>query len=663
MSSISYRQVHLDFHTSEFIPSVGEDFSMEEFGDTLEKANVNSITCFGRCHHGWLYYPSRKFPELIHPNLKNRNLLLEQIEACHKRGIRVPIYTTAQWDGRIMREHPEWLSLDENGEYIDTQHVPAPHFYNTICLNSGYRQFFKEHLEDMIEVTGPENVDGIFIDILFHVDCKCPNCVAKMKELGMDVEDKAERLRYASRMLDEFKEEITAFIHEMAPDATVFYNSSHIGPAYKNSFKDYSHLELESLPSGGWGYDHFPATSRYARMLGKEMIGMTGKFHTYWGDFHSLKNKAALELECFSMLAMGAGCSIGDQLHPSGKLSRGAYDLIGSVYASVKEKEPYCYDAKAKTEIAVLNPEEFYPEDSYDLSISPSLIGTVRMLQELCYQFDIIDTDMDFSAYKVLILPDCIYGNDKLYKLLEDYLAQGGKVIGSYESCLKKDGSKSIYGVRYKQESPYYREFVMPNEKIGKNLPKEEFVMYLRGLDVETDGAEVLMDKIEPYFDRAGEKFCSHQHAPSSGKIGYPEVTIYQGAVYFSHPVFHCYRKNAAAWCKAMVKDALEILLEDKLVSHNGPSTILAALNHQEKEDRDILHILHYITEKRSEDIYTVEDVIPLYHTEFCIYTGDREVKSVKNVIRGEEIEFTRDGSYIRFQIPLIQGHEMIEIK
>lgn len=663
MSSISYRQVHLDFHTSEFIPSVGEDFSMEEFGETLEKANVNSITCFGRCHHGWLYYPSKRFPELIHPNLKNRNLLLEQIEACHKRGIRVPIYTTAQWDGRIMREHPEWLSLDENGEYIDTQHVPEPHFYNTICLNSGYRQFFKDHLEDMIEVTGPENVDGIFIDILFHVDCKCPDCVAKMKEMGMDTEDKAARLKYASHMLDEFKEEITGFIHEMAPDATVFYNSSHIGPAYKNSFKDYSHLELESLPSGGWGYDHFPATSRYARMLGKEMIGMTGKFHTYWGDFHSLKNKAALELECFSMLAMGAGCSIGDQLHPSGRLSKGAYDLIGDVYASVKEKEPYCYDAKAKTEIAVLNPEEFYPEDSYDLSISPSLIGTVRMLQEMCYQFDIIDTDMDFSNYKVLILPDCIYGNAKLEELLKKYLENGGKVLGSYESCLKKDGSESIYGVRFKQESPYYREFVMPNEKIGKNLPKEEFVMYLRGLDVETDGAEVLMDKIEPYFDRAGEKFCSHQHAPSSGKIGYPEVTMYQGAVYFSHPVFRCYRKNAAAWCKAMVKDALELLLEDKLISHSGPSTILAAVNRQEKESRDILHILHYITEKRSEDIYTVEDVIPLYNTEFRIYAGDAQVSSVENVIRGEKLAFTREGDYIKFNVPLIEGHEMIVIR
>ena len=117
MSKIRYRQVHLDFHTSEYIPDIAADFDKEEFAKTLEEAHVDSITCFARCHHGWLYYPSKKFPELIHPGLKNKNFLLEQIEACHKRGIKVPVYTTAQWDGRIMREHPEWLSVDENGEF------------------------------------------------------------------------------------------------------------------------------------------------------------------------------------------------------------------------------------------------------------------------------------------------------------------------------------------------------------------------------------------------------------------------------------------------------------------------------------------------------------------------------------------------------------------
>lgn len=47
------------------------------------------------------------------------------------------------------------------------------------------------------------------------------------------------------------------------------------------------------------------------RDLNKELLGMTGKFHTYCGDFHSLKNKAALEFECFQMLSMNAGKVIG----------------------------------------------------------------------------------------------------------------------------------------------------------------------------------------------------------------------------------------------------------------------------------------------------------------------------------------------------------------
>ena len=112
--------------------------------------------------------------------------------------------------------------MDENGEFIDTQGVPAPHFYHTICLNSGYRQFFKDQLQDMIEVIGVENLDGIFMDILFQVDCKCEHCVRKMQELGMDTESKVERMRYAEHMLDEFKTEISEFIHSMAPEATIF---------------------------------------------------------------------------------------------------------------------------------------------------------------------------------------------------------------------------------------------------------------------------------------------------------------------------------------------------------------------------------------------------------------------------------------------------------
>ena len=38
----------------------------------------------------------------------------------------------------------------------------------------------------------------------------------------MDTESKVERMRYAEHMLDEFKTEISEFIHSMAPEATIF---------------------------------------------------------------------------------------------------------------------------------------------------------------------------------------------------------------------------------------------------------------------------------------------------------------------------------------------------------------------------------------------------------------------------------------------------------
>ena len=656
---MNYRQIHLDFHTSELIPDIGKNFDKEVFAQELTDAHVDSITCFARGHHGWLYYPSKKHSHLIHPNLKNKNLLLEQIQACHAKGIKVPIYTTVQWDALVMREHPEWLAVGEDGLPIDTQQIGDPHFYFTICVNSDYRKFFMDNIEDIIDVVGAENVDGFFMDIVFQVDCNCVHCQKKMKELGMDTTDKSQRLKYSTIMLNEFKHEVAELIKSHVPTASVFYNSSHIGPQYKDSFKDYTHLELESLPSGGWGYEHFPITVRYARTLGKDIMGMTGKFHTYWGDFHSMKNPQALEFECFQMLAYGAGCSIGDQLHPYCALSKGSYDTIGKIYKSVEEKEPYCKGYKGVSEIAVLNPEEFYKE-GHNLGISPAMLGVGRMLQELSLQYDIIDSEHNFNDYKLIILPDIIYHSEQLENTLKAYIKNGGKVIGSYDSCLDKSASSNIYGVEFVGKSPYYREFIMPNDVMGKSLYKEEYVMYINGYDVKATQAEELLSKVKPFFNREGTSFCSHQHTPSSGELTYPEATKNGNVIYFAHPIFELYRKNAPKWCKEIVKDAITLLLENQLVCHDGPTTLTASLTGN--EDNYVLHFLHYITEKRSAEIFTITDVIPLYDTKCSVYVGDKGVKSIKLVPENIEIDFEIVNNYAQFTMEKISGHAMVQI-
>ena len=103
---IPFRQIHLDFHTSEQIENVCSEFDAEEFATTLEKAHVNSITLFSCCHHGMLYYDSKKYPEMVHPHLVHRDLLREQPEACHRHGIEVNLYTTIDVYTRQIQKWP-----------------------------------------------------------------------------------------------------------------------------------------------------------------------------------------------------------------------------------------------------------------------------------------------------------------------------------------------------------------------------------------------------------------------------------------------------------------------------------------------------------------------------------------------------------------------------
>jgi hypothetical protein len=77
---LPFRQIHLDFHTGPAIPDVGSKWDADLFGDTLKEARVNSITLFAKCHHGHLYYDTKRAER--HPGLTpGLDLLGEQLQA------------------------------------------------------------------------------------------------------------------------------------------------------------------------------------------------------------------------------------------------------------------------------------------------------------------------------------------------------------------------------------------------------------------------------------------------------------------------------------------------------------------------------------------------------------------------------------------------------
>jgi hypothetical protein len=670
-----YRRVHLDFHTSPHIPDVASDFDEQEFVETLLAAHVNAVTCFARCHHGYLYYQTDAHPERVHPQLVCKDLLERQIQVCRENGICVAVYTTVQVDDFTARQRRDWLAVEPDGQIMG--HKPfRPGFYSVLdILHPGYRQFMRDHLADLFACL--PRFDGVFLDIVQPRDSVAPHWIESMDRRGFDPENPEDRYQHCLEVIDEWKLETSQHIRglpQYTPDCTIFYNGGHVGPRHRKTLAAYTHYELESLPSGVWGYTHFPMTMRHAEGLSPShpCLGMTGKFHSSWGDFGSYKNRAALEFECFQMLSLNAMCSIGDQLPPRGRLDPFTYDLIGGVYACVEQKEPWCVGAKGVREIAVLSPEQFLGQAGSFFADDPAgfkpMNGLVRMLQELHLQFDIIDPDRILAGYRLLILPDLVPVGEPLREKIEEYLDRGGRILATHHAGLNLETSQfgsDRLGVEFVAEAPWTPDYLRPCEGFDCALPPTGHVMYRRGAQVSArPGATVLAEIEAPHFNRTWRHFCSHLHTPSS------EITAYPGIVecptghciYFAHPVFTQYDDNAPLWCKKLVSAAIHRLIGRPLVETDGPSTLLANLNEQIHEQRYVLHLLHYIPERRGKSFDVIEDVIPLHDVTLTLSLPKQAIEA-RLVPDDVLLPLALDGDRQQVKCPRLEGHAMIELR
>jgi hypothetical protein len=576
----------------------------------------------------------------------------------------------------MAKKHPEWRMISEQGCWVGARPYEDS-FWHMMCVNTPYRKFLKKHVREVLESVP---VDGLFFDIVTTRPCSCEYCQADMQKKGMDPSNDTHRAQFAKTMIHEWIHETTDFVRQYNKDCSIFYNSGHIGPRHREIKKSYTHFELESLPSGGWGYLDFPLTQRYARTLGLDCMGMTGKFHTTWGDFHSFKNKAALEFEVFQMLALNAKCSIGDQLHPNGQLDPFSYKLIGSVYSEVEKKEPWCKESKAVTEIGVITPEAFHGGGARKLPFSA--LGLTRMLQEGKYQFDVLDSENDFSPYRILILPDNVPVSDSLRNKLETFVNNGGSLIASFESGLTADKSRFnlpslgvsktgdgpvdergdlARGKRYPKNN--YAEYIIPTGVMGKNLNPTEYVMYIKGLDIAaTTGSKVLANITKSYFNRTWKHYCSHRQTPSAGELGKPAIVQNGRTIYFSHPIFSQYEYNAPLWYKKLFFNALNVLLTDPLVETNAPSTALMTINEQAQQKRWVVHFLHYIPERRGRDFDVIEDVISLSDVNVSIKIPHK-VTNVTRVPDNTSISYKQQKGRVQFTLDKLNGHQMVALE
>ncbi len=633
--------IHLDFHTSPDIEGIGEHFDKEALTRTVKEASIDLMTVFAKCHHGYTYYPSKVGQ--MHPGLKF-NLLKEQIEAIHAAGAKAPIYITVGWSKKDADEHPEWHHKDfKTGKTVTSapigEDIDAPLedcAWITLCPAGGYLDYLKEITREVCESF--DTSDGVFYDICFVKDaCACDSCRRGARKMGLDPDSYEDAKKYYSLKRIEMMKTLTDIVHSYTPDATVFYNGG--ADMNRTEYHPYqTHYELEDLPTAWGGYDLMPLRAKFFEKYGKPFLGMTGKFHHAWGEFGGFKSREALRYECADMLSVGASISVGDHLHPSGRIDESTYAMIGHAFGYVKKIDKYCLGTTPCADIGI------FLSHNYE-----SDMGASKLLQTMHLEYGTIESGDDLSNYKCIILPDCVKLTPYDEAAICDFVSRGGSVIASYESAF------DALGVRKIAPSEYDKDFI----KCDLDECTTPFLSYSGAHKVECDG-EVIASVYEPYFSRTGRHFCGHKNTPNRLEpASYPALVRRGGVLYFAHPIFRVYDATGNYIIEQYIQKGIDMMYERAIVTENLPSCGRVRLRAM-KDGTRVLHLLYAPPVNRG-NVCLLPDFPTLHDVKITLKT-DKKVTRVRTEPDGEELSFTNGDGEVSFTLPPFSLHKLVLI-
>jgi hypothetical protein len=646
------RTIHLDFHTGPHIPDVGRDFDADEFARTFADANVDSVTLFAKCHHGLLYYDTRH--PARHPGLPaNLDLLGEQIEALHRRRIRAPIYLSVQCDEYAADAHPEWLAITPEGSLVK-RGGPLEAGWRILDMSSPYRDYMADQLAEVLKRYAP--VDGIFLDMCWDQVSISRWAIDGMRRRGYDPADEGDRRKYAREVahgyMARYRKMVDAAVRGGTPVGVWFNSRPKTNLAFEKKFL--RHIEVECLPTGGWGYSYFPYVARFVRPLGLPALSHTGRFHRSWGDFGGLKPEAALRYECCSILSQGMTNGVGDQLHPRGRPDRAAYERIGKVYAHVKACEPWVAGGKLLSQIAVI------VDPAKGDRPGPDGLGMVRALQELRHQFDLLPPESRIDGYELVLVPESVRIDDPLASRLNAFLDAGGALIVVGPAALDPDGKPALdrLGIETHGESPYTVTYLRPDRSIAKGLPHLDHVMYERGFRMTArKGAAVLCRVVEPYFERSYAHFCSHRQTPPDRLSRYAAIVQHGRAITFAVPILSAYGRHAGVPYRRILGNCIDRLLPRPLIRDGGPAHMEAAV--VRKGRRTVVHLLSFYPARRAEGLDMIEDAFPLVDVPLAVRL-DRPPTRALLAPAGEALGFDYRDGYAHVKVSATGGHVMV---
>ena len=649
---LQQRGSFLDFHTMPAVPDVGADFDGDEFAATLADAHADFVTVCAKCNLGMAYYPTKV--GITHPSLQ-KDMIGEMIEACHRKGIGVGTYFNAGLDHEMARQHREWVQLDQDGRAYGEDRLN--HFFRPMCFASPWADQLSAIIE---EVLSTYEVDGILLDcFLWNRACYGDECLSQMRDQGLDVSDHVAVADAQNQKLMQFVRRVRQLLDQHRPEATFYMNG--IPPQMQKGVG--SHIVLESLPNGGWGYMDFPWKIRHRRKHWDHVVRQTGRFHRSWADFGGLRTQAALDFDCLQAISQAAACEVGDHMHPRGRLDAPVYKRVGSIFKRIEALEPWTKDAKPVTDTGVVIAG--LQLSNVELTEGERVaLGATRAMEQLRQQFDILDDDADWSGYRTLVLVDPLPLDDVKLAKVQAHLHTGGSILATGSAGLLADSDQfpPEWGVEYlgpDDSDPGY--FIVEDEHAQEETRGMPVSLTNAGVKISANkGTQVLAQSVRPYFNRHWDGFHGHVYLPPDQPTGTAAMTHCGKVAHIAFSVFRDFAEEANPAHQELVGLALSKLNDQPLVKvANAPSFARVTLTAQ--QDRLMVHVLSYVPEQRGRSIDVIEEPIILRDVGVSVLCPS--AKRVYLAPQNEDIPWQSEDVRIEFEIPQVHGYQLVVIE
>ena len=210
--------------------------------------------------------------------------------------------------------------------------------------------------------------------------------------------------------------------------------------------------------------------------------------------------------------------------------------------------------------------------------------------------------------------------------------------------------------------SPFVVTYVRFGSAISRGVAATDHVMYERSVRMlPAGGAAVLAKVVEPYFDRSWRHFSSHHQTPPRPEASRWAAVVRKAAVItIAYPIFRLYGTHANLAARSLVENCIRLLLPDRLVETDAPSTAEITVTRQ--GSRKIVHLLYYPADRRTADLDIAEDTVPLRNVPLSLLS-ERPPRRVYCAPSEQPLIYDYVKGRVRVVVPIVEGHQMVVVE